>query len=29
VDSAVEELSHCYNCHDGILLLRFYLRMQR
>jgi hypothetical protein len=28
VDSAVEELSHCYNCHDGILLLRFYLRMQ-
>jgi hypothetical protein len=28
VDSAVEELSHCYNCHDGILLLRFYLLMQ-
>ncbi|MEY3859569.1 MAG: hypothetical protein RL568_999, partial [Actinomycetota bacterium] len=26
VDSAVEELSHCYNCHDGILLLRFFLR---
>jgi hypothetical protein len=23
VDSAVEELSHCYNCHDGILLLGF------
>jgi hypothetical protein len=23
MDSAVEELSHCYNCHDGILLFGF------
>jgi hypothetical protein len=23
VDSAVEEFAHCYNCHDGTLLLRF------
>ena len=26
VDSAVEEFSHCYNCHGSILLLRFYVR---